>query len=161
MSYDLLVFDPDIAPRDREAFMIWYRDLTKWVDQRDYNSLDGTSENLCTFYNIMKTHFPPMNGREAYEFPVPPPPRSKFWTMIFGPRVHKIDPRQQLKEAYVTDYCIAKNAIYMAFASSIAADAYSAVVSTALKSGVGFFDVSAPSGAILHDPDELSRLEIL
>lgn len=32
MSFDLMVFEPDAAPKDHDAFMKWYFKLTKWTD---------------------------------------------------------------------------------------------------------------------------------
>jgi hypothetical protein len=32
MSYDLMVFEPEAAPKDHDAFMEWYVNLTKWND---------------------------------------------------------------------------------------------------------------------------------
>lgn len=66
-----------------------------------------------------------------------------------------------LDEVFLTDYCIATNAIYIGFAWSIAAEAYSSVISTAMATGVGFFDVSANDGGTIHDRVKLATLDIL
>jgi hypothetical protein len=49
---------------------------------------------------------------------------------------------------YMTDYCFASNAIYVAFAWSIQEEAYRQVLMCAAKHRVGFFDVSASDGAV-------------
>ncbi|WP_322891241.1 MULTISPECIES: hypothetical protein [unclassified Yoonia] len=156
MSYDLLVFDPAVAPRGRTEFMIWYNQLVKWNEDRDYNSPVGVTGNLREFYEVMRKEFPPMNGPDAYDFDQPSPPllESKpkgFLSKIFGSKALSSSPPPAFNEALVTDYCIAGNAIYIAFAWSVSDLAYNRVFNTALTTGVGFFNVSADSGEILHD----------
>ncbi|MGE4326722.1 MAG: hypothetical protein AB7E21_11540, partial [Pseudodonghicola sp.] len=163
-SYDLFVFDPNIAPRDRDQFIIWYKQLTKWEEPRDYNSTEGTTENLSAFFDRLSRHYPPMNGPNAYQ----PEIHSKndggalrFWERIFGVRKRAPSLEPKLNEAFITDYSIAENGIYMAFAWSINAEAYSDVVSAAIATGVGFFDVSGGNGVFIHDRDQLKELPIL
>lgn len=165
MSYDLLVFNPEVAPRDRKEFMSWYQELTKWGEDRDYNSPDGLTGNLPAFYDTLRIHYPPMNGPHAHNLEPPQGTglrtKSGLWGKLFGTRPKPSLPAPKFNEAFVTDYCIAENAIYLAFAWSISAEAYSSVVSTAISTGVGFFDVSASNGQILHDREQLTDLEIL
>jgi hypothetical protein len=49
----------------------------------------------------------------------------------------------------VSDYCIGKDVIYVAFAWSVTEQAYNAMFKLAKKHGVGFFDVSMVDGDIL------------
>ncbi|MGH1417221.1 MAG: hypothetical protein ACRBB0_27310 [Pelagimonas sp.] len=156
MSYDLLVFDPAVAPRERTEFMVWYKQLVKWDEERDYNSPEGVTGNLHDFYEKLREEFPPMNGPDAYDFdqlstPLPEPKPKGFLSKIFTSKTVSSAPPPAFDEALVTDYCIAKNAIYMAFAWSVSDQAYNRVFNTALTTGVGFFDVSADGGEILHD----------
>ncbi|MEC1180463.1 hypothetical protein P9B03_18355 [Metasolibacillus meyeri] len=39
MSYDLMVFDKEQAPSNKEAFLQWYDAQTKWVEPHDYATL--------------------------------------------------------------------------------------------------------------------------
>ena len=158
MSYDLLVFDPIAAPRGRTEFMIWYRQLVKWEEERDYNSPVGVTGNLHGFYEKMRAEFSPMNGPDAYDFdhPKPPPlePKPQGGAKLFGSKTVISSPPPAFNEALVTDYCIAGNAIYLAFAWSVSDPAYNRVFNTTLTTGVGFFNVSADHGEILHDPGQ-------
>jgi hypothetical protein len=156
MSYDLLVFDPMFAPRERTEFMVWYRDLVQWKEDRDYNSPMGMSGKLNLFFDTIRDEFPAMNGPYAYDFiisnkSISEPKQKTLWEKIFSIRKtnEKIQPR--FNEALVTDYCLATNAIYMCFAWSVADQAYNRVFNIALSTGVGFFNVSANDGEILHD----------
>lgn len=156
MSYDLLVFDPEFAPRGRPEFMAWYSEIIKWGDERDYNSPESMTGNLRLFYDKLRTEFPPMNGPYAYEFDQPTQPlfeqKSKgFWSKIFKAAPQLERPEPAFDEAFVTDYSLAENAIYMGFAWSISGQAYNHVFNTALSAGVGFFNVSGNDGEILHD----------
>ena len=164
MSYDLLVFDPAIAPRDRDQFMSWYNQIKKWEEPRDYSSIEGTTENLRAFYDRLRRHYPPMNGPNAYR----PEMHAdidggglRFWERIFGARKPVPKPEPKFNEAFITDYTISESAIYMAFSYSINAEAYSDVVSAAIATDVGFFDVSGRNGVIIHDRDHLKELPIL
>lgn len=156
MSYDLLVFDPAVAPRERTEFMIWYEQLVKWEEDRDYNSPVGVTGNLKNFYENMREEFPPMNGPDAYDFdqPSPPIPEPKPKGIPLGSNTMSSSPPVAFNEALISDYCIAGNAIYIAFAWSVSDLAYNRVFNTALTTGVGFFNVSANNGEILHDPGQ-------
>jgi hypothetical protein len=57
-----------------------------------------------------------------------------------------------LENDYVTDYCIGRDVIYVAFSWSIAEKAYEIMKHVAEKHKVGFFDASANEGNILF-PD--------
>lgn len=164
MSYDLLVFDPDIAPRDRDQFMSWYRQLIKWEEPRDYNSIDGTTGNLQAFYDRLRRDYPPMNGPNAYHTETHSKSEGGGRTLmerLFGVLKPVSEPKPMFNDAFITDYSIAESAIYMAFAWSINAEAYSDVVSAAIATGVGFYDVSAGNGVIIHDREKLEELTIL
>lgn len=159
MSYDLLVFDPNIAPRDRDEFMTWYGNITKWEEDRDYNSPDGMTGNLPKFFDRIREEFPPMNDPFAYDFDESPtlPVKEKpqgFLQKIFGQKKAVEPEKPTFNEALVTDYTLAESAIYMAFAWSVSDQAFNRVVNAALSSEVGFFDVSANNGVILHDPKQ-------
>jgi hypothetical protein len=125
MSYDLMVFRPDSAPRTRTEFMNWYHDQTKWGEGHSYNDPIVTSDDLRNWFMEMTKTFPAMNGPYAVD-----------------------DPDNE----FVTDYCIGKDVIYVTFAWSIAEKAYEVMKNIADKHKVGFFDASANDGDILF-PD--------
>jgi hypothetical protein len=115
LSYDLMVFEPSVAPRQPEMFLDWFYDQTNWAESHNYDDPKVTSPRLAEwFYEIIKA-FPPMNG----------PLRS-----------------EDIDDPRVTDYSIGSAVIFAAFAWSQAQVAYSEVRRLAAKHHVGFFDVS-------------------
>lgn len=124
MSYDLMVFEPDAGPRNREAFMAWYAELTRWEEGHDYNDPQATTPRLQLWYRDMIAAFPAMNGPDAVG-------------------------DEDVDSPKVTDYCFARNAIYVSFAWSEAETAYVETVRVAEKHALGFFDVSADEGDIV------------
>ncbi|UHS56299.1 hypothetical protein [Agrobacterium vaccinii] len=134
MSYDLMVFEPRDAPREKDLFLDWYAEQTQWSEGQSCDDPSGTTPNLAAWYADMRRHFPNMNGPAAYE-----------------PGHEKDNPR-------VTGFTIGKSVIYVDFRWSEAEAAYAAVRSLAVKHRVGFFNVSASDGEIWfpstdHTPD--------
>ena len=124
MSYDLMVFDPEAAPRDRKQFMVWYQAQTEWAEDHNYNDPSVTTPALqAWFYEMIKV-FPAMNG----------------------PCSEKDEAEDNPK---ITDYCIGKTVIYSAFAWACAEEAHTAMKQLAIKHKIGFFDVSAQEGEII------------
>jgi hypothetical protein len=126
MSYDLMVFRPDIAPRTRTEFMDWYADQTQWKEEHSYDDPAVTSHNLEKWFLEMINSYPAMNGPYAKD--------------------------EDADNEFVTDYSVGKNVIYTAFSWSLAEQAYEKMKSLAQKHEVGFFDASADDGDILF-PD--------
>ncbi|WP_211831186.1 hypothetical protein [Kistimonas asteriae] len=122
MSYDLMVFEPTVAPQERKKFMEWYAQQTKWAEDHSYQDQAVTTERLQAWFREMIEHFPPMNGPLASD--------------------NVDDPR-------VTDHCIGHHVIYSAYSWSVAEEAYPKARELAVKHSVGFFDVSATNGEIL------------
>ncbi len=118
MSYDLMVFAPEAAPKDREAFMVWYDEQTEWEEKHSYDNPKVSTPALRAWFLEMIQAYPQMNGPFSSD-----------------------DLPQD--EASVTDYSVGRSVIYAAFAWSKAAQAYQAMFSLAAKHGVGFFDVSS------------------
>lgn len=131
MSYDLMVFEPTAAPKDRKQFMKWYREQTQWAEGHSYNDPSVSSPALQAWFQDMIQVFPAMNGPYASE---------------------------DVDDPKVTDHCIGKTVIYSAFAWSCAEEAHGAMKQLAIKHNVGFFDVSANEGEIVF-PDKL-RTEV-
>lgn len=128
MSYDLLVFRAGAIPegeKDREAFMAWYREQTTWSEDHSYNDPAVSAPNLRAWMTDMTQRFPAMNGPLA-------------------------DAGADPDNLKITDYCVGKDMIYMAFSWSVVEEAYGAVKSLAFKHGLDFFDVSADNGDILY-----------
>lgn len=125
MSYDLAVFVPEIAPRERVDFMAWYREKIRWAEDLDYDDPGNLDPSLEAYFHHLREGFPPMNGPFASE---------------------------DLEDQRVTDFCCAHDLLYMGFSWKVAEEAHEAVRSLAIGEGVGFFDVSADNGEILF-PD--------
>jgi hypothetical protein len=115
MSYDLAVFDPDVAPRSRVEFRKWFEEQTQWSGSHGYNDPEVPVSALRNWFLEMIITFPPMNG----------PLRSS----------NPDDPR-------VTDYSLGRNIIYGAFAGSVGAAAYQKALELAQKHRVGFYNPS-------------------
>jgi len=120
-----MVFQPEAAPSDRAEFLAWYKQLTTWTEDHDYNDPQHTTPALQAWYREMIKTFPALNGPDAAAID---------------------DPASD--SAYVTDYCCASNAVYVGFRWSVQKEAYRLVLACATKHQVGFFDVSATDGAV-------------
>ncbi|WP_309603362.1 hypothetical protein [Sphingomonas sp.] len=118
MSYDLMVFDPEAAPREREQFVIWYRQQTEWTDA--YSDVDPaiSAEGLQSWYRSMLPAWP--NMQEIND--------------------------DQVDDPHVTGYTISRSSIYADFRWSAAEEAYEAVRRLAIEHRVGFYDVSGDDG---------------
>lgn len=127
MSYDLMVFEPTVAPKERQQFLKWYKAQAEWGEGHSYDDPSVASPSLQAWFQEMIRFFPAMNGPQASEDPD--------------------DPK-------VTDHCIGKSVIYSAFAWSCAEEAHRKTRALAVKHGVGFFDVSANDGEILFPGDQ-------
>ncbi|MNZ33052.1 hypothetical protein D3C78_503900 [compost metagenome] len=128
MSYDLIVFEPKDAPREKNAFLDWYQSQTEWSEGHSYDDPSVTTANLSEWYAAIRRYFPNMSGPDAYECA----------DGEYNPRV--------------TGYSIGRSVIYANFRWSEAASAYAAVRALAVKHGVGFFNVSANDGEIWFPP---------
>ena len=118
-----MVFDPKAAPTDRAAFLAWYKEQTEWAEDHTYDDPAVTTEALRAWFFDMLKQFPAMNGPHATR--------------------DDDDP-----SARVSNYCIGRSVIYVAFAWSQAGAAFEAVMEHARKHGVGFYDVSSSQGAV-------------
>jgi hypothetical protein len=117
MSYDLMVFEPETAPKNHDAFMEWYFGLTKWNDG-PYDNPARTSARLRAWVQEMQRTFPDMNTPEA--------------------EIHLQD-----DEGVLGDYTIGRQFVYAGFAWSKAVAAAGEAERLAKLHGVGFFDVSS------------------
>lgn len=126
MSYDLMVFKKEAAPKTRTEFLEWFDQQAEWTEDHSYDDPANTSPELQNWFSEMIKTFPPMNGPSASDDDDDSP--------------------------YVTDYSIGNDVIYAAFSWSLAEQAYNKVLEFAEKHKVGFFNVSSDEGDILF-PD--------
>ena len=135
MSYDLLVFAPEKAPKDREAFLAWWDETSEWSEDHSYDDPKVSSPELQTWFLEMIKSYPAMNGPfSSEELPE--------------------------DESSVTDYSVGKEAIYVAFAWSKAEEAYEQVFRLAAKHQLGFFDASSEAAAVWL-PDGSGSLKLV
>ena len=136
MSYDLMVFNPNNAPKEKSEFMEWYEGQTEWEEEHDYDDPKVSFEGLKNWFLDMIKEFPSLNGPYA---------------------PNDIDDRVDDDE--ITDYSVGKDVIYSAFRFSIAEKAYPRMVELAEKHKVGFFDASGTCDIFF--PNENGKLERL
>lgn len=127
MSYDLMIFRPESAPRTRDEFMVWFKSQAEWSEEHSYDDPAICSPNMQNWFKEMIQTFPALNGPFAVD-------------------------DDHADNENVADYCIGKDVIYVAFAWSVAEKAYPAMKEIAEKHKVGFYDTSADEGDILF-PD--------
>jgi hypothetical protein len=60
MSYDLVAFDPAIAPREREAFKAWFM-----AEKTSGEAWASLSPPLMRFFEAMRVHYPSLNGPDV------------------------------------------------------------------------------------------------
>lgn len=65
MSYDLLVFEPLVVPRDRAAFQQWFDDFVRRDGGRAYNDPAICSPSLRAWNADMRRRFWALNGPHA------------------------------------------------------------------------------------------------
>lgn len=63
MSYDLMVFDPETVPREKDAFRAWYD--AEIAAQTDASSGALSSPSMRSFYEELREVFTPLNGTDA------------------------------------------------------------------------------------------------
>ncbi|WP_379145152.1 hypothetical protein [Paenibacillus sp. sgz500992] len=130
MSYDLMVFEPSRAPRERKEFMDWFEQQVQWSEDHEYNDPFVCSESLHRLYSKLSEDFPNMNVDDEI-----------FEAM-----------EEAGTENRLTEYSLGSAVIYAAFAYSVAKEAYTTMRNLAIKHKVGFFDVSSNDGEIFF-PD--------
>jgi len=124
MSYDLMVFDPAVAPREAEAFLQWYDAQTEWNETHDYDDPKVSVPALQAFFAALAEHYPPMDG----------------------PLSDDEDDRPE-----VTDYSIGQHVVYASFDDEVAENAHDLVQVLANTHQLGFFDVSGDGAIVFPD----------
>lgn len=147
MSFDLMVFDVDKAPKTKTEFLQWYKEVTDWKEGNMYDDITISSPSIQQWYYEMIKTYPPMNGQ-------------------FSPTDEELEEIEGLEER-MTDYSIGDSFIYMCFAWSVADKAYDAAVKAAFNSGLGVFYLSAseedmkiilPGDMLMTDPKPASTI---
>lgn len=126
MSYDLMVFEPLHAPRDKESLMKWYGEQIEWKEDHPYSDIQVGSNPLQRFYKELTLTFPSID--------------------LKGGILEAIE--EAGTENRITGYSIGKEVIYASFAWSVAEEAINVMRLLAKKHKVGFFDVSGSDGEV-------------
>jgi hypothetical protein len=132
MSYDLMVFSQEAAPKTKAEFMAWYDTQTEWAEDHTYDDPTVTTPELRAWLMEMEQTFPDMNGPNATDN-------------------HSSD--------YETDYCIGRVVIYAGFSWSLTEKAYETAHRLAQKHQVGFYDPSFEGPILLPENGELKPME--
>jgi len=135
MSYDLAVFEPEAAPKNRAEFLAWFERQTKWDEPHGYDDPAVSTSTLRSWFMDIIKEFPPMNGPYA------------------GNDLVDID------DSHLTDYSVGTSLIYAAFAWSLAELAYTTMFRLAEKHRIGFFNVSSDTGEVCL-PDAAGKLVV-
>jgi len=123
MSYDLMVFNPEAAPKSHRAFLNWYTNAMEAEDGVCFMDPAIATAQLRAWYAERIEIFPNLNGPGASE-------------------------ELPEDEATASDYSIGKDAIYVCFAWSKAEQAYRACFELAQKHQLGFFDASSHNSEV-------------
>ncbi|MEM7666620.1 MAG: hypothetical protein AAF250_12250 [Pseudomonadota bacterium] len=119
MSYDLLAFAPNVAPRDRTAFKDWWGVQSQWAEDHGYDDPSVTTNELRRWYEEMTKHFPDIRA---------------------------LSDDDDVGEK-TSDYSIGKSVVYVGFPWTAADQAYDEFRRLAVEFRVGFYEVSADPGS--------------
>lgn len=138
MSYDLMVFDAQVAPRNIKAFQHWYAEQTQWAEDHPYDD-PKVCQNpaLAAFMQDITQDFPAMNG------------------VLASPEIIQLllDTEQ---DAQLTNYSIGKYMVYCCFAWSQAKAAHTQVMQLAARHALGFYNPSsAPNEVFIPQGGQL------
>ena len=65
MSYDLMVFAPELAPaKKRDAFLAWYEQQSEWEEPHDYDDAAVSTPALRAFYEELVADFPAIKDED-------------------------------------------------------------------------------------------------
>lgn len=123
MSYDLVVFDPAAAPRDRNGFLDWIKYALSAADGPPRTDPAAASPGLWAWHRDMCEMFPAGDGPRAYD---------PFST-------------QATKNA---TYRFASHAILAGFHWEVSGPALYRVKKLAQAHSLGLFDASGADGAV-------------
>ena len=136
MSYDLMVFNKNSAPKTRDEFMEWYNNQTEWTEDHSYFDPEVTSKELKDWLMEMIQTFPALNGP-----------------------FYSDDEDYDYDNENVSDYSIGRDVIYVGFSWSVVEKAYEKAFEIAEKYEVGFFDPSFETGIFFPINGKLIKIE--
>ena len=64
MSYDILIFEPDVVT-DEDFPQWWEQVVAQWDEPGDFSTIDGSTPAIRAFYRDLIRSFPPFNGPDA------------------------------------------------------------------------------------------------
>lgn len=132
MSYDVIVFDPETAPRKEDDFFEWLDDLGETFEGSEENIPDTLSANLRAFYDDLRRTYEPVSGPHAY----------------VG-EIHET--------TKVCEYFFGEKTIDLAFGWQLSSDGRKAVLQSAIAAKVGVYMSSDEDGPAF-DANELIKL---
>ena len=115
MSYDLIVFEAEGAPRELSAFVDWHIANAEAAEESETSLKMPASDRFAAFYDDMVVTYPDMNG----------------------PSGEGMDEGERL-----TGYEFQPKYILMDFRWSVAEDAFFAVMTSAQAHGLGVYDLN-------------------
>jgi len=164
LSFDLLVFDPRLAPAKDQEFEEWYKSLVRWDQPEDNFDPKTSSPALQVFFEHLGKTFPPM-GWSDIGLHKPIRKEGNLARLISRLLRWKRQPEsareqpENFDEACFTDYSFGKDAIYIGFAWSVSEQALHATIDAALRSHVGFYYVSADNARPIRKRQDLIALK--
>ena len=136
MSYDLMIFDPDLAPA-ASKIAEWYGEVMDANAESDdfaatFDPASGQSDRLRGFYDEMRAGFPAMNGPDAVG-------------------------DDEVDNDKVTGYEFHPGFVYMDFRWSASEAAAEAVPALARKHGLGLYDPQGETVVLPQGGPNVSR----
>ncbi len=122
MSFNLFVFERRENLKTSVEICSYMEEFTEYKEDKDYNSLEDSSEIIVNWSKKMFEKFPPLNGEYA-------PSEEQF----------------HLKEieTHLTDYSIGKNAVFCAFGWDVAEEALEDIIAMADEYKAGVYDLQS------------------
>lgn len=134
MSFDLILFDNTIAPKEKVQFINWTEEIMSWREDIDYNNPNNlVNPDLKSCFEELITLYPPLNGSLS--------PSDEEWDNAKW---------CEKWENKCTDYSIDKYLIYAAFAWSESNEAERTLKQLSKKYKIGYYGISTSGEIILN-----------
>lgn len=126
MSFDFMVFDPDIAPRNDEGFHAWFQnEVDDETGTASQDSAIAVTDAIHQWYREMREMFTPSNGPDKVELPT------------------NASPARALRTC---EYYFRPRSVYLCFRWPAQDMARAAASTLAKEFGLGYYHVSAQHG---------------